>query len=436
MPARLGAQPFDAVIAGGGAAGNATALRLARAGWRVALVERRPADAALCGIDLIGADGVARLNRLGLIGRAVPAWLSPAPGLLAVWGDGGSRAFARHRGETGWHVHRGGLRRALAQAALAAGVERIDGMAVRGLQSTGRGWLVHAAGRDGHEGHEGRRLLCRVLVDATGHAARVGALLGVRPRWVRWTDRQLAVHWDGATGDDGLLLNLIEAAADGWWQVLEAGARRRISFHADAATIAGQRLRDPRQLMARLREVPSVWQRQLLCDELAVPRVELAASRVAACASGPRWLAVGAAALIADPLVASASDNALLTAELAAAALVKAADAGPGATRALANYDSVIQRTHLWQLQARALLAARETRWPQSAFWLARARLPTDAAYAEPAAAAAFEPQLLAVPAIWRGRGGQRLANALAAVPPASRTAEESDFISSGRLAA
>ncbi len=134
--------------------------------------------------------------------------------------------------------------------------------------------------------------------------------------------------------------------------------------------------------------------------------------------------------------MASASDSALLTAELAAAALEKAAESTTSAARALANYDSVIQHTHLWQLQARALLAARETRWPQSAFWLARAQLPADAAYAEPAAAAALEPLQPAVPAIWRGRGGRRLASALAAMPSAAQANAAGGGISGARLAA
>ena len=77
---------FDAVVVGAGPGGSIAALVLARAGARVALVDRSsfPRDKA-CG-DLIGPRGVQALQELGVripdLGREATcsSWVLPAAG--------------------------------------------------------------------------------------------------------------------------------------------------------------------------------------------------------------------------------------------------------------------------------------------------------------------------------------------------------------------
>ena len=63
---------FDVAVAGAGPAGAALALRLARHGWRVALIDQHafPRD-KVCG-DFVGPAGLAELRDLGI--ASLPAF--------------------------------------------------------------------------------------------------------------------------------------------------------------------------------------------------------------------------------------------------------------------------------------------------------------------------------------------------------------------------
>jgi menaquinone-9 beta-reductase len=121
---------WDAVVVGAGPAGAVTSLQLARAGHRVALLERRVFPRAKpCG-DCLSPEAARVLDRLGLlpqIDAAVPARLDG----WRIWAPDGRSfrgTFERHargdaRVESALAISRERLDAALLDAALAAGVE-------------------------------------------------------------------------------------------------------------------------------------------------------------------------------------------------------------------------------------------------------------------------------------------------------------------------
>ena len=63
------AATFDAVIVGARCAGSSLAVRLARGGWRVAVVDKARFPSDTLSTHVIFPDGVARLDELGALKR-------------------------------------------------------------------------------------------------------------------------------------------------------------------------------------------------------------------------------------------------------------------------------------------------------------------------------------------------------------------------------
>lgn len=72
------AEEFDIAVVGGGPAGAATALCLARGGWRIALLERRSLDQARAG-ETLPPEINPVLRSLGVVGNvsfAIPTGIA------------------------------------------------------------------------------------------------------------------------------------------------------------------------------------------------------------------------------------------------------------------------------------------------------------------------------------------------------------------------
>jgi flavin-dependent dehydrogenase len=155
------------VIIGGGPAGAAAAIALARAGRRPLLLEREPAAAEkVCG-EFLAADATAALAALGL----TPESLGAVPIRRAVMAAG------RHRAEMALPFAAWGLPRAMLDAALldrarGAGAEIRCGTPVAAARRDRAGWSLRVAG--------GEDLAARDLILATGKHELRGAARGRR----------------------------------------------------------------------------------------------------------------------------------------------------------------------------------------------------------------------------------------------------------------
>ncbi len=160
---------IDVAIIGAGPAGSAAAIRLARSGRRVVLIEKKrfPRE-KVCGGCLSGA-GTAGLRELLGPDRPLPG----IPGARVSFIIGSYRLTCRPRGETRM-VPRSVLDTLLADTAAAAGAEVRYGMAA-GLERTAAGWEVVV-------GDE--RIRARTILLACGFGGLVRRL-GIQGRSVR-----------------------------------------------------------------------------------------------------------------------------------------------------------------------------------------------------------------------------------------------------------
>jgi menaquinone-9 beta-reductase len=163
----VGSSRFDVVVVGGGPAGSIAALVLARAGVRVALVDKAafPRDKA-CG-DIVGPRGLQILTELGL-----PAPIGRDVGEIAVVGPTGRRAQLPCGEGLSYPGHGTAVTRTvfdamLHDAAIDAGADAVHGRAVEPLEVRGR--------IDGYRLSTGHDLRAEFVIGADGATSRVAA---------------------------------------------------------------------------------------------------------------------------------------------------------------------------------------------------------------------------------------------------------------------
>jgi flavin-dependent dehydrogenase len=360
------ANEYDVAVVGAGPAGSATARRLALSGCRVVLLERSRFDTPRVG-ESLAPPANALLTDLGVWPRFTGLRPLPSYGTRSVWGgpEPQSQSHLVSPYGCGWHVDRVAFDRMLAEAAADAGAElRCTTTCVRVDRDVG--WLLSLT-NDGRPAGEPVR--ARVLVDATGRAARIGRQLGGRPAMF---DRLVGVAalLDGMdVGEEGFVL--VEATPDGWWYSAPTTAGRMVSM-----------LMTDTDLCRSLRvSIPGRWHERLSATRLTAarvagsvvwgPRVFPAASqRLHRTAYDARWIAVGDAALAVDPISGSGVVRALRTAR-AAATTVLAMLTGD-ASRPIAAYEAERDRECTQYLRERAQHYSAERRWDSAPFWRRR----------------------------------------------------------------
>jgi flavin-dependent dehydrogenase len=328
---------IDAFVAGGGPAGAATALALARAGRRVALAHHAPATFKI-GESLPGAVRPI-LRDLGVWEAFLADGHLPSFANRAVWGGDApvDTDFIRDPNGHGWHVDRGRFESLLLDAVRHAGVELIDGP-----------------------------VQARMVVDATGRRAAIARSLGARRHR---TDRLVAVYAAFRTHDVDSR-TLIEAAPDGWWYTSLVPDGRRVAAFLTDAELMPRRLRNASGFLAAARKTAYVRVAEVL--ELG-PFTAPAHGAWLEPPSGDGWLAVGDAALAFDPL----SSQGMLTALYGGLVAGQAVDAAlDGKASAIRAYGDRLTSIRLAYDRNRLAAYRLEQRWPDRPFWARRLAAP------------------------------------------------------------
>lgn len=355
------------VVAGGGPAGAAAALALAREGCRVLLADASPAGAFRVGEALPPA---ARplLRDLGVLDRFLADGHLPSYGNLSIWGSDRPQdhdhIFDPHG--HGWHLDRARFDALLRGAARDAGAEVPEGASIERTERENGAWRVRLS-----DGAETREVRAAWLVDATGRRAAIARRHGAARRH---DDRLVAFHarFRSAAGGDADARTMIESAPGGWWYTALLPSGERVAAWLTDADLADRAaLLSPEGFAARLRESPHIGALLARCGyELqGRPCGTGAGSARLDRFAGDGWLAVGDAAISFDPLSSQGMLNALYTGLRGGQALARALH---GAHAGIGEYTERLEQVYGTYLRNRLAFYATEPRWAGHAFWRRR----------------------------------------------------------------
>lgn len=219
---------LDVTVMGGGPAGCATAIALARRGVVVAMLERSCYDAPRVG-ETLPPECRAPLAALDSLERFENDTHLPSSGIASVWGEERlyQNDFIFNPYGHGWHLDRCGFDAMLARRAADAGVQVFLSSTVQHCRPASDGFEVEAA-----RAHDRPlRLRTRFVVDATGR--------GFSPM----PGPQRRITYDKLVGLVGFVIppfgqrdsrTLLEAVCEGWWySALVPKNRRVVTYMTD-----------------------------------------------------------------------------------------------------------------------------------------------------------------------------------------------------------
>jgi flavin-dependent dehydrogenase len=350
----------DVLIAGSGPAGSSAAIRLARYGYKVTLVDKHEAKRQHVGESLPSSIRVV----FETLGIELPSGITVTrpPLHLVYWGEmQGGRAWENvPERESSLLVWRGPFDRFLREVAVAAGT-RLVSDAVAKVDRTKDGIEVETVGGD--------EIRARFFIDASG---RSGVLArSYRRKERRFRTLALTGHFRTEETEPP---TIVEAFENGWlWTAPLANGLRDVTVMLDAAKAGAVR---NLQFASALERAPNV-SRLVAGAPLEGPLRGIDATPYDASRfCGSRFLLVGDAASFLDPLSAhgvhKAMDGSLLAAISAHTILERPESAGD-AVEFYHQRESSIYEIATERLRA---LYWQENRFRSSPFWRRRSEAP------------------------------------------------------------
>src|SRR5262245_37746741 len=327
---------FDVAILGGGPAGSAAAIALARSRRRVLIIEKGSQKTFKVGESLPPA-ALPLLHELRVQERFVAAGHLASYGNQSAWGSDQlqSTDFIRDPNGIGWHLNRPVFDSMLRDVALESGADVAERTRVIDSERDPDGyWRLSL-----NEGARPQRISARWVIDCTGRRSWFARREGVRRESC---DRLIAFVSVFARADvpgsepDLDSLTLIESVKDGWWYTsLVPRGRRVVVFFTDADTSPAKQASEIQGFINLLSETVHIRERlgSLHYKICGSPSGFAADTGRLERVVGDRWLAAGDACASFDPLSSQGILNALYSGLKAADALNSQLEADSEALR-------------------------------------------------------------------------------------------------------
>jgi flavin-dependent dehydrogenase len=357
----------DVLVVGGGPAGSACAIALARAGTRVAVVEAGDFGGMRIG-ETLAPWATPLLKRLGLR----PDWALNGLGrpatVMSAWGGAVSATSSMlNPYGAGWCVDRGRFDHLLVDRAGSLGAALWPRCRVTDARLDGDRWSFTA--RQGAERLEGTAAF---VVEATGRRGRSAfAPSGRRLAFDRLTALAWTVPGVAEVSRELGLSCCVEAVRDGWWYSTPLqGEGILIVFFTDGDLLPRGRAAMARHITARLDET-NVTRGRVAATGNALMGWKAfdAGTTMRQVGATANWAAAGDALATVDPLSGQGVALALREGMELAQCLLE-----PDAERrgAVAAWLDTVAEQFNQRLDEREGVYSRESRWRDSPFWRRR----------------------------------------------------------------
>lgn len=359
------ADQSDLLILGAGPAALCAAIAACQTGQRVCVIGQPHTGQFGIG-ESLPAVTLRIFKRLGLghIEQFLgPNHLLPCSANMSQWGtDKWEVRDSIHDPEGGgWHIDRMELERRLFQTAIKIGVD-IRVAKLTTLQDDGRLYRIHA-----QTGTASIQLEAPFLIDATGRKAWLVRRLAGAPR--KYSHQFSIMGWTKTSSNDVENYTRIKAVESGWWYTSRLPGQVRAFGFQGLPDQVQTYYKSPDIFMNDICAAEFFPNSEIVFDWLASLQSSDSSVTLAPKIAGPRWLAIGDAALSFDPLSAQglyfAFYSAIRAIESVSQILKTPDDTKPILAKYCENVASVFQANQ----RARALFYATENRFPEAPYW-------------------------------------------------------------------